>query len=122
MGQSVIYVLKCPRTGEVRYVGKTATELRERLRCHLVDARNGKSEKCNWIRSLVTSGLWPIIEVDAVIPDGADWKAIEIERIAFYKAKGCKLTNETDGGDDPGQWMTLRAPRRRYAAARSGGR
>lgn len=94
-----IYVLKCPISGAVRYIGKTL-DVRSRLRKHVHEAKHryGKNHRANWIRSLLSSGLEPVIEVDVVTTrDG--WKKAETDRIAHYRALGCDLTNATDGGD-----------------------
>lgn len=97
-----IYILKCPVTGDVRYVGK-ARNLKPRLRQHIHEAKSGgRSHKCAWIRKVLADGHRPIIEVDRKLLDGECWKAAEVERIAHYKALGCKLTNSTDGGDGEG--------------------
>lgn len=99
----VIYLLKCPKSGAVRYVGK-AKDAKARYRQHMYDARVGtKSHKCNWIRSLLVAGLRPTLEIDLVIGDSEDWKQREIERVAHYRAAGCDLTNSTNGGDEPGE-------------------
>jgi hypothetical protein len=102
--KSYIYVLKCPETKAVRYVGK-AENPKARLRQHLFEARKGlvKSHKCSWLRSLTSRGLRPIMEIDTLIPAGVDWKSVEVERVSFYRSIGCRLTNATDGGDEPGE-------------------
>ncbi|WP_375282883.1 GIY-YIG nuclease family protein [Sphingobium yanoikuyae] len=97
-----IYVLKCPQSGRVRYVGK-ATDVKSRLRQHISDAKRGlKSHKCDWIRSLLKNGLRPRLDVDRVVQQNECWKSIEQERIAFYKEMGFDLTNGTIGGDGNG--------------------
>jgi hypothetical protein len=97
-----IYVLKCPSSGDVRYVGK-ANSLRARLRQHIHEANcGGRSHKCAWIRKVLRGGRRPIIAIDRRIPPGECWKAAERERISFYRAQGCRLTNSTDGGDGEG--------------------
>jgi hypothetical protein len=69
----------------------------------MYEARAGesRSHKNLWIRSLLRAGLEPVMEVDVVVPDGEDWKRVECERVAFYRAKGADLTNGTAGGDEP---------------------
>lgn len=117
MKNQLIYVLKCPLTDAVRYVGKTYS-LKKRLRAHLYEARarSVKSHKCNWIRGLLQQGLLPIIQVDVVVPADIDWKRVECERVAFYKSMGCDLTNSTGGGDVPGE---LTAEGRRVLSERA---
>lgn len=99
-----IYVLKCPESGAVRYVGK-CINLKARFRQHTSESRIGlvKSHKCDWIRSLQKRGLSPVMEVDSLVSAGQDWKSVEVQRVAHYKALGCDLTNATDGGDEPGE-------------------
>src|SRR5688572_5293479 len=98
-----IYVLRCPFSGDVRYVGK-GDSLKARLRQHIYEAKtaNIKSHKCDWIRSVLKKGGRPIIQVDEMVLDGACWKEAEQRRIAHYQANGCKLTNGTIGGDGNG--------------------
>lgn len=98
-----IYVLRCPFSREVRYVGK-GDNLKSRLRQHVYEARGTdiKTHKCDWIRSVLQRGAKPIIEVDEIVLDGACWKEAEQRRIAYYQALGCDLTNGTTGGDGNG--------------------
>lgn len=60
-----IYVLKDPLTKEIRYVGKTTTELISRLIGHIQDIKRNRkfSEKQDWILSLLNIGYCPIIEL-----------------------------------------------------------
>lgn len=57
-----IYSLIDPRTGVVRYIGKTDNTKR-RLRVHLAEAKhsNGHNHRLNWIRSLLSENLVPIL-------------------------------------------------------------
>lgn len=115
--KTYIYVLKCPTTGAVRYVGK-CHDMKARLRQHNSEARLGeiKSHKCDWIRSVLNRGLKPVMCIDVEIQSGEDWKAIEVARIAHYRSIGCDLTNGTNGGDEPG-WLTEEG--RRVLSARA---
>lgn len=115
-----IYVLKCPFTGAVRYVGK-GTSLKARLRQHISEARIGKvkSHKCDWIRSTLRRGARPIMEIDEIVPDSESWKEAEQRRIAHYWAAGCDLTNGTDGGDTS---VPLTEDGRRELSARASAR
>lgn len=102
MKSAFIYVLKCPLTMDVRYVGK-CTNLASRLRQHISESRDEslRSHKATWIRSVLAKGLRPIMEVEAVIAGAVNWKQAEINLIAHYRAMGADLTNATDGGDEP---------------------
>ncbi len=99
-----IYTLSDPRTGEIRYVGKT-TKINKRFSGHLTESRRGDiSHKCNWIRSLLTIGLKPVIEVLDTY-DGDDWTWLEMYWISQFKIWGYNLTNNSEGGEDPPSWL-----------------
>lgn len=98
--QIIIYILKCPRTGRVRYVGKTSKTLQWRLDAHLSDAQSKRlGRRGTWLRSLIRDGLKPVIELDYIVADGQSWQEIERERISFYRSVGCDLVNGTEGGE-----------------------
>ena len=95
-----IYVLKDPRNDKIRYVGKTVSTLKVRLKQHLYAARNPKSlnHRINWINSLLESGAEPLIEEI----DSCKWcesQSLETHYIKYYKELGYDLVNETDGGE-----------------------
>jgi len=104
MKSAVIYVLRCPRTRAIRYVGK-CVDVKSRLRQHISESKIGdvRSHKCAWIGSLLRDGLRPVLEVDYVVPADECWKEAERRRVAFHRANGCDLTNGTNGGDDMGE-------------------
>lgn len=94
-----VYVLKHPETQEVRYVGVTSRSSRVRLSEHISVAKNQlrKTYCVDWIRSLLSQGLRPTLEViDTVALDALNEK--EVEYIAKYLQDGCRLTNHTSGG------------------------
>jgi hypothetical protein len=96
----VIYVLKHPRTGEVRYVGVTVKKPSYRLSEHISEAVQSvrKTYKSRWILSLVSIGLHPLIEIiESSCGDG--WQDAEHRWIAKYRSQGIRLVNATDGGD-----------------------
>lgn len=96
MTKTYIYVLKCPNSGDVRYVGKTVN-LRRRYNCHYSPAKQ-KSYVWSWIKSLRNAGLKPVMEViDECY--GNNWVEKEQYWISFYKNSGAKLCNLTDGGE-----------------------
>ena len=96
-GNTVIYLLRDPNTGVVRYVGKTRQQLKIRLAAHVRRSKEKKTHRDCWIVGLVAGGLRPLAEVIEVA--GADWSAREIFWIAYYRACGCELTNQTAGGE-----------------------
>jgi len=92
-----IYVLKCPITGSVRYVGK-ANDVKKRYKDHLNPGRDKDTHKRNWIARLRKKGLKPSIEVIRKVPIN-EWKKWERYFIEYYKDKGCDLVNYIDGGN-----------------------
>lgn len=89
-----IYMLKDPRTGKVRYIGKTICTLQKRLSEHI----NCKSQdhRGRWIQSLLKQNLKPLIEEIEKCTD-SEWPEREKVWIAYYK-KVSDLTNSSDGG------------------------
>lgn len=114
--QNFIYVLKCPSSGEIRYVGKTDNPKR-RLNRHIRDSARGSSDyRSRWIRTLLASGSKPIMEIVRTLEPHEDWQEAEIAEIKIHRERGCRLTNCTDGGDgaaliDPERiaWRNYRA-------------
>ncbi|UEP42750.1 GIY-YIG nuclease family protein [Burkholderia sp. B21-005] len=95
--ETKIYVLRDPRTNAVRYVGKTVQSLARRLNAHILRSAAKRTHRDCWISGLTAAGLRPIIECIATA--GADWIEREQFWIAHYRATGCDLTNQTDGGE-----------------------
>jgi len=94
-----IYTLADPRTGEVRYVGKTF-DLRQRFFDHICKSKKTDKRK-SWIKSLRNLGLKPVMEVLETLEncDEYGWQETEsfwIEILRFY---GCRLTNLNSGGE-----------------------
>ncbi len=89
----VIYVLKDPRNGEVRYVGKT-NNLERRLDHHIREAKKReKTYKARWIRGLLAEGIKPVAEVLETC-DESTWQ----ERERFWIAHFDQLVNTSVGG------------------------
>ena len=94
-----IYVLKCPKSMEIRYVGWTTIPLHKRLQKHIYRARCEQSTyRTRWINSLLNSSLLPIIE-EIESGQGEGWSAAERRWIAYYRNQGTRLVNTTDGGE-----------------------
>jgi len=90
-----IYTLEHPITEEVRYVGKT-NNLKIRLGNHLCGRQ--KTHKVNWIKSLKSQGLIPVMKIlDEVYKE--DWIFWEVYWINQFKIWGFNLVNATNGGD-----------------------
>jgi len=90
-----IYVINDPRTGLVRYVGKTA-DPKQRFRKHLT-AKN-KSLSSKWIRGMLDIGLKPTFEIIDECTE-ADWQEKERRYIILFKSIGAKLLNQMPGGE-----------------------
>lgn len=90
-----IYVLKHPVTNEIRYVGLTRFPVK-RLN-NEINYPHTKHFR-NWVNSLKTESLKPVMEV--VEETEEDFAcAAEQKWIADMRAQGCRLINFTDGGE-----------------------
>jgi len=93
-----IYDLSDPRSGEVRYIGKSVRP-RERLATHIREARAGSVVHCKrWIWGLLAEGLAPVL---GIIEEVSREAANDAERywIGCFRTVGADLTNRTLGGD-----------------------
>lgn len=97
--KSEIYALTDPDSGEVRYIGK-ANCSSARLVSHLRDAVTRDTPVYRWVRKLHRAGKVPSLQVLACCI-GDDWKAAERRLIAEYRARGVRLLNVAEGGDEP---------------------
>ena len=88
--QASIYVLKDPITNEIRYVGCTKN-VEQRYKAHTNKARDYNTPKREWLESLRTQGLKPILEVIEVV----DNNYLEREKyyIQLYRLQNYNLTN-----------------------------
>lgn len=107
-----VYVLRCPETNDIRYVGVTA-EGGKRLARHVREARANKTHRHRWISKLVKAGKLPVFEI--VESDAVDWSEAEKRWVAKFRADGCDLVNGNDGGKcmhqtraPSGQWPSYR--------------
>lgn len=92
-----IYGLVCPRTNQIRYIGK-AKCASKRLKAHLRELRRSKSPVYCWIDSLRKEGLSPAMVVLCV---SWDWRSTERTLIQQGREDGLRLLNVADGGDEP---------------------
>lgn len=95
----LIYALTDPRTGEIRYIGKSSSGLarpQEHGGRHLPRDR---SRKGDWIRALQKDGLSYGVSVLEEFPSNDGVDPAEIRWIAYGRSQGWDLTNLTDGGD-----------------------
>jgi hypothetical protein len=97
-----IYGLIDPRTGLIRYVGRTGKTLAARFRTHLADTvrhRDKDNHRLRWIRKLLRLELAPSI----VLLEECDGDGVREEcfHIKLARSDGLPLTNSTDGGESP---------------------
>lgn len=92
-----IYALIDPRNGEVRYIGK-ANNSADRLKTHIRDSRRRHTPVYCWVKKLGGMGLVPIVEVLMVTDD---WQFHERRLIELSRARGDRILNVADGGDEP---------------------
>jgi predicted GIY-YIG superfamily endonuclease len=86
-----IYVLKCPNTNEIKYVGKTNNP-EQRLKAHNNKTRDLGTHKRNWINKLREEKKKPIFEIIEEVPIEL-WQEKEKYWIEYYINIGCKLVN-----------------------------
>jgi len=94
--KTYIYTLEHPKTGEIRYVGKTNNPER-RLHYHWTVGYKQNNKTGNWLKSLKKKKLKPILSIVDII-DGK-WEWLEKYWISQFKTWGFKLTNHTEGGE-----------------------
>jgi len=94
----IIYGLTDPRSGLIRYVGKSISGL-QRARQHRSSAKSEDTYKARWIKSLRRLGLDFRIEVLEEHLKPNTLSAAEKRWIAYLRTTGVRLTNLTDGGD-----------------------
>lgn len=92
-----IYILRCPFTLQVKYVGKTNNP-RMRLKQHKSDSRTKICKLKSWIISLKKKGALPVLEIIETC-NNDNWKDREMWWINKYKSEGVDLKNMTYGGD-----------------------
>jgi hypothetical protein len=102
--KTCIYALADPRTGEVRYVGKTTQKTRIRLAMHISHAKNRAetSRGCwvtHWVNSLLNLDMRPEIFDLEIIPENGDWTEAECFWIDVMKSWGFNLCNIRAGGE-----------------------
>jgi group I intron endonuclease len=93
-----IYKLIDPISNDIRYIGLTFNDLKQRLKSHC--SEKSKSHKSNWIQQLKSKGLKPLIEsIENNILSYDDVCNREIYWIEKYKLEGHPLTNMASGGN-----------------------
>lgn len=96
----IVYGLVDPRTGDLRYVGKSSKGL-GRPKEHLYPSgRSGTTHNARWLKQLWDDGeRVPLILVLEECESDAHVLAREMVLIALFKEAGFDLTNITVGGD-----------------------
>lgn len=94
----LIYGVADPRTGELRYIGKTISALSSRLRYHLNCRKGERTPRGCWFRKMKREGLTPDIFVLEETTEAA-WEDVERFWIASMRLVGAKLLNMTAGGE-----------------------
>lgn len=117
MSHVFIYALKCPNTGDVRYIGK-AKNVANRFRAHLNRATEKNHRAC-WIRSLKAQGLKPLLEVLDEVSEEF-WPQWEVAWIAFFREEGADLVNGDDGGEGGHKRIVSGETRRKLSLAGKG--
>ncbi len=91
-----IYTLQCPKSGDVRYVGKS-NKPKDRFYKHIQMADNNH-HKNKWINDLKLEKLTPILSIlDEVLI--SEWKDREKFYISKFRELGCDLFNTSIGGE-----------------------
>ena len=100
MEYTSIYSLSDPKTGEIRYIGKTYNHLRKRLYAHINECKgDNKSHKISWIKSLLSNNEIPVISTIDIVPTN-EWEFWEKYWIDQFRQWGFNLTNIAPGGYD----------------------
>lgn len=94
-----IYVLVCPITLKVRYIGRTSTSLRNRLSQHVHEAlykERKYTHKVNWIQKLLKHNCRPVIRKLCEVKGWKESYVIEQQLIEKYADR---LFNHRDRGE-----------------------
>lgn len=92
----VIYTIEDPKSGEIRYIGRTFIKPGYRLDNHCSEKDGTK--RSNWIQSIIKKGARPVIKVLEEC-DETNYIEREIYWISQFKTWGFNLVNSTIGGD-----------------------
>lgn len=89
MNQYLIYGLRCPKTDDYKYIGKSSSGI-QRAQAHLTYSHN---ESVNhWVAELREQGFCPLIDVIEECSE-EDLQIKEQFWIQYFTARGCKLMN-----------------------------
>lgn len=120
----LIYALRDPRDGRIRYVGYSKN-FAARLHYHYRDRRHSVSKRIQclaqpWLFELAENAITPVSECLEWLSTDSDWEERERYWIAHFKNLGEPLLNGTSGGmgTDVGNWDRV-SPERRAEWARN---
>lgn len=99
MEEVYIYGLIDPSKNELRYIGKSINP-ESRFRKHLQDSKKKISYKDKWIFSLIEKEIKPELIIIDIIKN-ENWENWEKFYISYFKSIGCRLTNISEGGENP---------------------
>ena len=89
MNQYLIYGLRCPKTDDYKYIGKSSSGM-QRAQAHLTYSHN---ESVNhWVAELREQGFCPLIDVIEKCSE-EDLQIKEQFWIQYFTDRGCKLMN-----------------------------
>lgn len=99
MKEFKIYGLKLNDSDEIKYIGRTGSNLKKRLASHFSDANKPKYnfKNVNWLRKYKNNVEIVLIEDNIETSDEANLK--EIEYIKLFRSFGANLNNTTKGGE-----------------------
>jgi hypothetical protein len=93
------YILKCPISNDVKYVGRSVNP-EVRYRQHIYSGKNEghKDRKASWIKSLLNNGLKPIMEIIDKLEkyDNIEEVKRTEELLILRLKKTCDLKNDRD--------------------------
>lgn len=113
--QFLVYGLTDPRTGEIRYVGKSAKGMKRPQEHGRKGRGNGRCK--NWVASLAKIGLKCGIEVLECCETLDELSTAEVRWIKKGRDAGWRLTNLTDGGEGAPGHIKSPATRRKLSQA-----
>lgn len=89
MNDYLIYGLRCPKTDDYRYIGKSSSGIK-RAKSHLIYSHSESVNK--WVSDLREQGLCPFVDIIELC---TEQNLVEKEKywIKFFEDKGCKLLN-----------------------------
>lgn len=109
-----IYGLFDPRSGKLRYIGKSYDPKR-RLYLHIRIARKNENNThiSNWIRQLLKSDLQPYFKVLEICSED-NWQEKERSWIKSARDSGLDIVNISKGGDSPPSWNEITREQQLY--------